>query len=158
MFIFNQERPEKRLNIQCYIYLLLTEIAYRVVRHKLLFGRMRNKRMIGQEYGNKYESICGLKAMYIRIQQYYHQSQCRGKACCRETFACYEKTFPCSTFSFLFLGQQHQLPDYFSNYGIPHTCIPFLAVHFSQTIFHKQKFFFSFHHFDSKFFPAYILS
>ena len=30
-----------------------------------------------------------------------------------------------------FWSSKHELKDYFSNYGIPHTCIPLLAVHFS---------------------------
>ena len=53
MFILNQKRPKKAKHLVPYILVINGNSIQSSKTYKFLFGRMSNKRMIVQEYGNK---------------------------------------------------------------------------------------------------------
>ena len=57
MFAFNQKRPKKAKHLVPYIPVINGNSIQSSKTHTFLFGRMSNKRMIVQEYGNKFGSL-----------------------------------------------------------------------------------------------------
>ena len=57
MFIFNQKRPKKAIHLVPYIPVINGNSIQSSKKYKFLFGRISNKRMIAQEYGNKFRSL-----------------------------------------------------------------------------------------------------
>ena len=57
MFIFNQKRPKKAKHFVPYIPVINRNSIQSSKTHTFFFGRISKKRMIVQEYGNKFGSL-----------------------------------------------------------------------------------------------------